>query len=41
MDPDAFGPRTRRFHEQLVALAGNQTLEHRRRDAERDPSRGR
>jgi DNA-binding FadR family transcriptional regulator len=25
-DPDAFGPANARFHEQLVALAGNQTL---------------
>ena len=26
MDPDAFGPANARFHEHLVALAGNQTL---------------
>jgi GntR family transcriptional regulator, transcriptional repressor for pyruvate dehydrogenase complex len=26
MDPDAFGPANARFHERLVALAGNQTL---------------
>jgi GntR family transcriptional regulator, transcriptional repressor for pyruvate dehydrogenase complex len=26
MDPDEFGPANARFHEQLVALAGNQTL---------------
>jgi DNA-binding FadR family transcriptional regulator len=26
MDPDAFGPVNARFHERLVALAGNQTL---------------
>ena len=25
MDPDAFGPANARFHERLVALAGNQT----------------
>jgi DNA-binding FadR family transcriptional regulator len=26
MDPDAFGPANARFHERLIALAGNQTL---------------
>jgi GntR family transcriptional regulator, transcriptional repressor for pyruvate dehydrogenase complex len=26
LDPDAFGPASARFHERLVALAGNQTL---------------
>lgn len=26
LDPDAFGPANARFHERLVALAGNQTL---------------
>ena len=35
-DPEAFGVANAAFHENLVALAGNQTLTHRRRDAQRD-----